>query len=234
MPLRLRSAAFAAEDPSAAAAFWAALLGRGVVEDASGVLVPGNGTQLGLRFVPGSVRRADRTRMHLHVTSDGDDDQEATVARALTLGARHVEVGQRPEEGHVVLADVAGTAFCVLSPENAYLAGCGPLGEVTCEGSREVGVFWSAALQWPLVWDQDGETAVQAPQGGTKVAWGGPPVLPVDPAEVQHLELVVDDSALAEEVDRLLCLGATRRSGGSDGVVVLADPDGVAFRVVSG
>ncbi len=172
--------------------------------------------------------------MHLHVTSDGDADQQAVVARALALGARHLDVGQRPEEGHVVLADVAGTAFCVIEPENAYLAGCGPLGEVTCEGRREVGVFWSAALQWPLVWDQDGETAVQAPQGGTKVAWGGPPVLPVDPSDVQHLELVVDDAALPEEVDRLVSFGATRRSGGSDGVVVLADPDGVAFRVLSG
>ena len=66
------------------------------------------------------------------------------------------------------------------------------------------------------------------------MAWGGPPVLPVDPAEAQHLELVVDDAGLAGEVDRLVALGATRRSGGSDGVVVLADPDGVAFRLLRG
>ena len=168
-------------------------------------------TQLGLRFVPGRVLPADRTRMHLHVTSDGVGvvtDQEATVARALALGARHVDVGQLPEEEHVVLADVAGAAFCVIEPGNAYLAGCGPLGELTCDGSRDVGVFWSAALGWPLVWDQDGETAVQSPQGGTKVAWGGPPVLPVDPGEAQHLELVVDGGQLAPEVERLLALGA--------------------------
>ena len=31
-----------------------------------------------------------------------------------------------------------------------------------CDGSRAVGYFWSAALGWPLVWDQDGETAIRA------------------------------------------------------------------------
>jgi catechol 2,3-dioxygenase-like lactoylglutathione lyase family enzyme len=234
VPLRLRAAVFAADDPTAAAAFWAALLGRRVVGDAHGALVAGDERQLGLRFVAGRVLPAHRTRMHLHVTSDGDGDQEATVARALRLGARQVDVGQLPEEEHVVLADVAGTAFCVIEPGNAYLAGCGPLGELTCDGSRDVGVFWSAALGWPLVWDQDEETAVQSPRGGTKVAWGGPPLLPVDPQEVQHLELVVDSGPLEAEVARLLALGATRGSGGSDGVVVLADPDGVAFRVLAG
>lgn len=39
-------------------------------------------------------------------------------------------------------------------------------------------MFWSEALGWPLVWDQDEETAIQSPHGGTKVAWGGPPVAP--------------------------------------------------------
>ncbi len=33
---------------------------------------------------------------------------------ALELGARHLDVGQRPEEGHVVLADPDGNEFCVL------------------------------------------------------------------------------------------------------------------------
>ncbi|MGH3368116.1 MAG: VOC family protein, partial [Nocardioidaceae bacterium] len=30
------------------------------------------------------------------------------------LGARHIDIGQRPEEGHVVLADPEGNEFCVL------------------------------------------------------------------------------------------------------------------------
>jgi hypothetical protein len=35
------------------------------------------------------------------------------VARALELGARHADVGQRPEEEHVVLADPDGNEFCL-------------------------------------------------------------------------------------------------------------------------
>jgi len=66
----------------------------------------------------------------------------------------------------------------VIEPGNAYLAGCGFLGELTCDGTREVGLFWSKVLGWPGVWDQDEETAIQSPRGGTKVAWAGPPVAP--------------------------------------------------------
>ena len=222
--------AFAADDPTTAARFWARLLDRQVEDDAPGVLVRGNDTQLGLRFLPRAAARQGLNRMHLHLTSAGSDDQQATVATALDLGARHLDVGQRPEEGHIVLADPAGNAFCVIEPGNSFLAGCGFLGELACDGSRDVGVFWSAALQWPLVWDRDGETAVQSPQGGTKVAWGGPPFSPVDLEESQYFDLVVGGGELAAEVDRLVALGATRRRD-DGGDVVLADPDGVAFRV---
>ena len=62
---------------------------------------------------------------------------------------------------------------------NSFLAGCGIPGEVACEGPRAVGVFWGEALGWPLVWDENEEIAVQSSNGGTKVAWGGPPVAPL-------------------------------------------------------
>lgn len=67
-------------------------------------------------------------------------------------------------------------AFGAGGPANIFLAGCGFLGEVSCDGTREVGLFWRDALGWPLVWDQDEETAAQSPRGGTKVSWGGSPV----------------------------------------------------------
>lgn len=234
MPVRLRAAAFAGDDPLAVATFWATVLDRQVVEEAHGVLVPGSATQLGLRFTPSAVQRRPSNRMHLHLTSTGLEHQRETVETALALGARHLDVGQRPEEGHVVLADPAGDAFCVIEPGNSFLAGCGVLGELACDGSREVGFFWSSALEWPLVWDQDEETAVQSPQGGTKVAWGGPPVLPVRPAEPQHFELVVVDADPAAEVERLVSLGATIRQRSGNGTLVLADPDGLEFHVLSG
>ena len=168
------------------------------------------------------------------MTGRSQTQRKSTVATALDLGGRHLDAGQRPEDGHIVLADPGGNEFCVIEPGNSFLAGCGFLGELACDGSRDVGVFWSAVLDWPLVWDQDEETAVQSPQGGTKVAWGGMPVLPVDPIQPQHFELIVVAGDLEAEVDRLVSLGATRRERGGNGVVVLADPDGVEFRVVTG
>jgi Glyoxalase-like domain len=218
---RLLAVAFAADDPARLAHFWADVLFRHVVEDDHGVLVPGDETQLGLRFVP--RRSTAPNRMHLHLTSASLDHQAATVATALDLGAHHLDVGQLPTEEHIVLADPEANAFCVIEPGNGFLSGCGFLGELACDGTREVGVFWSEALHWPLVWDQDGETAIQSPQGGTKVAWGGPPVAP--PTDRQHFDLVVagDENA---EVDRLIALGATRLDVDRDGAIVLADPGG--------
>jgi hypothetical protein len=52
--------------------------------------------------------------MHFDLTSTSLDNQKQAVDRALELGARHIDVGQRPEEGHVVLADPDGHEFCVL------------------------------------------------------------------------------------------------------------------------
>ncbi len=83
--------------------------------------------------------------------------------RLIELGARHIDVGQRPDEQHVVLADPEGNELCVIEPDNSFLADCGRLGSITCDGSPETGYFWSHALGWPLVWDQDGETAIRAP-----------------------------------------------------------------------
>ena len=87
-------------------------------------------------------------------------------------------------------------------------------------------------LGWPLVWDQDEETAVQSPLGGTKLAWGGQPRPSRPPVSRQHLDLVTDDD-LAGEVERLLLLGAARTGAGPDGAVVLADPDGTELRLRS-
>jgi hypothetical protein len=175
--------------------------------------------------------------MHLHLTSASPDDQQQTVTTALGLGANHLDVGQRPEEGHIVLADPDGNEFCVIEPGNSFLAGCGFLAEIACDGTREVGLFWSEALGWPLVWDQDQETAIQSPDGGTKVAWGGPPVAPHREGKRQRFSLALAGGDPEAEVDRLVALGATRIEGGEDGedgVITLSDPDGNEFFVHAG
>jgi catechol 2,3-dioxygenase-like lactoylglutathione lyase family enzyme len=219
---------FDARDPSEVAAFWGGLLGRDVVTEPDAALLPGDDAQVGLRFVAATAEKSGPDRMHLHLTSDTPEGQERTVETALRLGGRPLDVGQLPEEGHVVLGDPEGNELCVIEAGNGFLAGCGPLGEVSCDGSRAVGLFWSEVLGWPLVWDENEETAVQSPLGGTKVSWGGPPVAPKQGRNRQRFQLAADD--LEAEVARLQSLGATL-IGHHDGSVELADPDGNEFSV---
>ena len=213
MTTHLRALCFDANDPARLARFWAGVLG--------GSWPTTQMTQTSRRppaqrrhRVPDRIRLHDAPKsgpnqIHLHLTSTSLDDQQSTVARALRLGGRHLDVGQLPEEAHVVLADPEGNEFCVIEPGNSFLAGCGFLGELACDGSEEVGHFWSGALGWPLVWDQDQETAIQSPGGGTKVAWGGPPVPPKTRKNRLHFDVAPPgDSDPEVEVDRLVALGA--------------------------
>jgi hypothetical protein len=231
MTSRLVAVCFDAHDAAGLAAFWAGVLGREIIGEASGALLPGDGTQVGLRFVAAATEQSGPNRLHVHLTSSTLDEQQHTVETTLGLGGHQVDMGQLPEEDHVVLADPDGNEFCVIGPGNNFLAGCGFLGEVSCEGSREVGLFWRDVLEWPLVWDQDGETAVQSPHGGTKVSWGGPPVSPKNGRNRQRLDLAAPD--VASEVERLVALGAIEL-GDRDGGVELADPDGNEFSVSEG
>jgi catechol 2,3-dioxygenase-like lactoylglutathione lyase family enzyme len=238
VPSRLLALSFDARDPGRLARFWSGVLGREVVDDVRGALLPGSGTQVGLRFTPGRSGKSGPNRMHLHLTSATAEQQELTVASAVELGARHTDVGQLPEELHVVLADPEGNEFCVIEAGNDFLAGCGFLGELACEGTRDVGLFWAEALGWPLVWDENEETAIQSPSGGTKVAWGGPPVEPKHDRNRQRFELALVDGEpggdLEVEVRRLSELGANRIGNAGDGAVELADPDGNEFVLLPG
>ena len=159
MAARLHALVIRTPDPERLSAFWDGLLADSEVPFL-------------LAFEPSDQPRAGLNQIHFHLTSNSSS-QDATVARALELGASHLDVGQLPDEDHVVLADPDGNEFCVIEAGNSWLAGMGFLGELAADGTREVGVFWAAALDWPLVWDEDGETAIQPPEGGIKIAWGG-------------------------------------------------------------
>lgn len=223
-----------AHDPERLAGFWGHILAREVCDDPLGHLLLGSETQVGLRFVLDVAERAGTNRVHLHLTSTSSAEQRHTVAAALELGAHHIDVGQLPDEGHVVLADPEANEFCVIEAGNSFLADCGFLGELACEGTREVGHFWAAALGWPLVWDRDQETAIQSPFGGTKVAWGGPPVAPNRGRNRQRFDLALTVSDLATEVARLVALGATVLNGPANGRADLADLDGNEFSLTVG
>jgi len=231
MPSRLVSVTFDAHDPAGLAAFWGRLLVREVVREASGALLRGDDTQVGLRFVAAPTEKSGLNRLHLHLTSTSPEDQLRTVDTALSLGGQHLDVGQLPDEDHVVLGDPGDNEFCVIGPGSNFLAGCGHLGEVSCDGSREVGLFWRDALSWPLVWDQDEETAIQSHLGGTKISWGGPPVVSKNGRNRQRFDLAAGD--LPAEVARLVDLGATRLEDRDSGIE-LADPEGNEFFLTHG
>lgn len=174
-------------------------------------LVPSDDTGFRICFLPTQEPTAGPNQMHFDLTSTSLEDQQLTVENALRLGARHIDIGQRPEEGHVVLADPDGNEFCVIGPDNTFLADCGFIGALACDGSQEVGYFWSEALGWPLVWDQDQETAIRSPAGGPKVTWGGPPLMPKTGKNRLHFDLAPTvQGGQQPEVDRLVSLGATR------------------------
>ena len=226
-----------AHDPHRLARFWSGVLGWELHDDPRrGIaLEPNDDTGFGIRFQPTLEPKTEQNQLHFDLTSTSPADQRQTVAKALALGARHIDIGQRPEEEHVVLADPEGNEFCVIEPGNDFLAGCGFLGALACDGSQAVGYFWSRVLGWPLVWDQDQETAIRSPHGGPKITWGGPPLKPKTGKYRLHFDLAppVGGDQRAE-VERLLSLGATRIDIGQGAVdwVVLADPDGHEFCVL--
>ena len=238
MALNLVALCIDAIDPPRLARFWAGVLGWEMATDPlDGVaLLPSDDTGFRIRFLATGEEKDRQNQMHFDLTSTSLDDQQQTVARSLELGARHLDVGQRPEEGHIVLADPEGNEYCVIEPGNRFLADCGFIGAVSSEGSQQVGYFWAEVLGWPLVWDQDEETAVRSPHGGPKITWGGPPLAPKTGKYRLHFDLAPPlDGDQQAEVERLVSLGATRVDirQGEVNWVVMADPDGHEFCVLT-
>jgi hypothetical protein len=93
--------------------FWAALLQKPLESDDDGtehwIDFGPEGRDLLFLTVPDS--KAVKNRLHLDLRPD---DQAAEVERAISLGARHVDIGQG-QQTWVVLADPEGNEFCILS-----------------------------------------------------------------------------------------------------------------------
>jgi Glyoxalase-like domain len=109
---RLVAHCFDANDPLRLARFWADALHREIDDETRDEigLVPTDDTRFRIRFLPVPEKKAGKNRIHLDLTTTSVDDQKDTVGRLVELGARHIDIGQRPDEGHVVLADPEGTS----------------------------------------------------------------------------------------------------------------------------
>jgi catechol 2,3-dioxygenase-like lactoylglutathione lyase family enzyme/predicted enzyme related to lactoylglutathione lyase len=238
MALLLAAVVFEATDRVALARFWAAALDWDYHDDEAEGLSSasgGDGALRHLEFETSSNEKQSANWMHFDLSSTSVEDQRATVERLLDLGARHLDIGQGPDSDHVVMADPEGNEFCVLEPGNSFVDADRRLGSLTCDGSPAAGAFWSEALGWPLVWDQDGETAMRPPGGGLFITFGGPSA-PRDVKNRIHIDIAPSaDGDQHAEVERLVALGATRIDIGQGEVswVVMADPDGNEFCVLT-
>jgi hypothetical protein len=226
---RLVALSFDATQPDELARFWAHALRWDAEETAAGIdLVPTDATSFRIHVRPGAQDKAAPNRIHLDLTTASIEDQNDTVTELLRMGARRIDIG--PGHSHVVLADPEGNELCVIEPFNRFLASCPRLGAVNCDGTRALGRFYSEALGWPLVWDQDEETAIQSPDGtGPKITWSGPPLMPKPPRDRLHLHIGPRPGATMQEaLAHLITLGATEvdRSQTCRGAVGLTDVDG--------
>jgi hypothetical protein len=238
MTARLVALCVDANDPVGLARFWAEAL-RWEIDGETReeiALLPNDDTSFRIEFQAVPETKTGRNRIHFDLTTTSLHDQRESVSRLVELGARHIDIGQTGDEPHVVLADPEGNEFCVIEPQNSFLAGCGRLGALSCDGSQEVGYFWSKALGWPLVWDQDEETAIRAPDGtGPIISWGGGQPLPKTGKNRLHLDIAAANHGDQQvEVGRLVSLGATELDIGQGpvGWVVMCDPDGNEFCVL--
>lgn len=111
MPLHIDTVTVDAHDPEGLARWWAELLGTTAApdeDDPTDWSVVTDGCTL--LFVPDPEDKVVKNRVHLDLRPD---DQAAEVARARSLGAVPVDIGQG-DESWVVLADPEGNEFCIL------------------------------------------------------------------------------------------------------------------------
>jgi len=101
---------------------------------------------------------------------------------------------------------------------------------------RRIAGFWAAVLGWRVV-EEEADLVSIAPAGA---AWPSIDVVRVpEPKTVKnrlHLDLRADGSTTADEVERVLGLGARHADVGQDpesSWTVLADPEGNEFCILS-
>ena len=234
MTVELQAIVLAAASPENLGRFWAHALRWDLVEAEGGgvAVLPTDVTRFHLLIRTPATAKAGQNPIHFDLTTSSLDDQQRTVDELVSLGGRHIDIGQSPDETHVVLADPEGNELCIIEPGNRFLASCPRLGAVNGDGTSALGYFFRDALDWPLVWDQDEETAIQAPDGtGPRLTWSGPPLLPKAMRERFHLHVAPTAGTASDRaLEHLLGVGATRLADGGpscpDALVALADVDG--------
>jgi predicted enzyme related to lactoylglutathione lyase len=123
MPLVMHHIVIDTHDLPGLASFWAEALGWRILSEREREIVvgPAVDSPVGLCFMPTTEPKAGKNRLHLDLTT-GADDRDAEIARLLTLGATHADVGQTGQESWTVLADPEGNEFCVVRPKQTLIS----------------------------------------------------------------------------------------------------------------
>ena len=228
-----------ANDPLRLARFWADALHWEIDDETPDEigLVPTDDTRFRIEFQAVPEHKAGKNRIHLDLVSESVEHQTHMVDRLISLGAQRIDIGQPKDADHVVISDPEGNEFCVVL-RGHFLATTDLIGAIVFEpGDPVTGRFWGEAIGWPLVYDQDGDTAIRAPDGKGPFVTFGPPGGDAKTAKNRlHLDIAPPgDGDQAVEVDRLVAIGAKRVDIGQGDVswVVMADPDGNEFCVLT-
>ena len=112
MGLRFQATVVDCNDALLVGTFWAELLDLPLHSDDDGHehWVEVGGDCADILFVTVPEAKSTKNRLHIDLRPG---DRDAEVARALALGATHVDIGQGTQTW-VVLADPEGNEFCIL------------------------------------------------------------------------------------------------------------------------
>jgi predicted enzyme related to lactoylglutathione lyase len=246
MRMRLESLTIDAREPEALATWWSEALGWTICFQEEGEVnlcerLDPDGSHLypELSFVSVGAPEAGQERIHLDLNSFSAADQEATVERLLSMGATSADVGQADDAPFVVLADPEGNHFCVLDPRPEY-AHLGSVAGFTlaAHDANALRDLWTAATGWDVTRDEPGYVVLTPPAGGLPLEIITRPTMAGSDAKDRiHLDVApAADEDQAAVVDRLRALGAVPADVGQQGDeswVVLADPEGNEFCVLS-
>ncbi|WP_067687745.1 VOC family protein [Nocardia jejuensis] len=232
MSTRLACVVFDSVEPRTVSRFWSELLGWEVTVDRPGgvdvAASDPDGLEVALTFVPARHAKAAKNRIHLDLASRSLDHQQVQVDRALSLGARPLDIGQ----GLVpwtVLSDPEGNEFCVLEPREHYVdTGAVAAIVVDTQDPLCLAEFWSEAAGWPVTHDTAAYAGIRSATGqGPWLEFLRTPEALGERSRL-HLDLITfpsDDPA--EEAARLRAAGASPVNAGAApaDVVTLADPE---------
>lgn len=190
-------------DPQRLGRFWEAVVGgERLTDEAAGFetrLTVEGGPVLDLCFQRVPEPPTAEPRLHLDLRGGARQAQE--VERLLSLGARHLDIGQR-EVPWVVLADPEGNPCCVMDDRDAF-AGTGPVVGLPLDSAdpdRDT-AFWSWLTGWTEATGGRPNTLRHPSQRGPFLALCQEPAPKGATKNRMHLDVRLEPGEDADEVE---------------------------------